>query len=259
MTEKINTVVFNRGNIEWEKNNKNIEKQKVKEETQKKLSEFNILKEATKQFDIFKKKINDLKLPDKIKNKIIDEATSFFYSKDNDLNKLNWIKYLNGLIDTINENKDDLSSMKEKIQSYINDAMEKYPSTCIDSNTKIRPIILFLIALVAFIPVSEISVWATLFLITFGVLSVPIGYWYIFISSEESVAELTSKNNLFDTINDIYPQITEEEFNKIYDLYTDKGFNIKKFKQIMKGYENDGKITSEERKKIDEFISKASR
>jgi len=251
MAGKMNTIVFERETSEWEKDNKKLEEQKVKEETKKELSEFDILKEATKEFDVFKDKISSLNLPDEIKVKIMNDATLLFYSKDNDLNKLKWIKYLNGLIDTINENKDDLSSMKEKIKSYINDSMEDGIS--IDWYLAFWSII----AVFVFVLWSVGGIFSSWVGITLWIITVA---WIL----NDAIIlynwnELVSKNKLFDILNDIYPQITEEEFNKIYDLYDDKKFDMLKFTKMMEEYEKDGKITLEERKKIDEFILKPSR
>jgi len=247
MTEKMNTVSFSWKNID----NKKLKEQKIKEETKKELSEFDILKEATKQFDIFKNKINDLNLPDKIKNKIMDDATSLFYNKDNDLNKLKWIKYLNGLIDTINKKKDDIFSMKEKIQNYINNSMEDGMS--IEWYVPIWIIIAFAILFVwtATETLSYVAAMSLLVIIGVWTLS-EVGFFY-------NDSKVMLKNKLFDMINSIYPQITEDEYNKIYDLYDDHEIDMVKFTKMMEKYEKDGKITPEERKKIDKFISKPSK
>ncbi len=231
-------------------NRKELEKQKVKQETQKELSEFDILKESTKQFDIFKSKLNNLNLPDNFKDKIMNNATLLFYSKDNDEIKLKWIKYLNWLIDTINENKDNMITMKEKIQEYINSSLDS------DVGIEWWLFVWSIIVLVFFVLWSvwemfSAWVWITLWVIT---LIWVLNDLRIFNNNRG----LRSKNKLFDMINDMFPQINEEEFKKIYDLYDDGKLNMVKFTKMMEKYEKDWKITPEERKKIDEFISKPS-
>ncbi len=229
-----------------EVNKKELEQQSVKKDTLKKLSEFDILKQATKQFDIFKRKINTLWLPESIQC----QAEKLFYWHDNDITKLKWIKYLNKLIDTINEKKNDLESLKGIVNHSMHEKLHE--DMWIEDYLVLWSIIVAVVFVIwiAWEDFSEL-VWLALFstAIVWGINDV------IYFSESKSEYD---KNKTFDMIYNLFPQINKKEFNKMYELYDDGKLNMSRFVQMMDEYEKDGKITPEERKKIDEFISKPS-
>jgi ElaB/YqjD/DUF883 family membrane-anchored ribosome-binding protein len=235
--------IENRLNFNSNEYEKNILEREIINKAKDSLSEFDYLKLAWYEFDKLKFKINELNIPEEQKNLIIElVGDKIMYELDNDKDKLNILKKINDIVDKVKNWKDNINQIKKEIE-------EKFADHPI-----LKVMIFAVVAVILGLLVTSSAEGLAMFF-GFSLLTSVATHEY----SEHKREKLEEKNILFDTINDIYPDITKEEFDKLYKVYEEWKLDFNKLNEFLDNYYKDWKITEQEHKELLNYLNSFSK
>ena len=226
-------------------NNDNYEKELLKHK-----NDFDYLKAGIYEFDKFKHNLDKLGITWKQKELIVKLASKYIYDPGNKLydvkKTFEGIKEINNVIEHLQKWDKTLAEIFEEIKEKYSNKQNIERSTNITLGT-----ILIIVSLVSIISVGLRNPVASLL---FGTI---LGFTY-FSTKEILVDPITQQQKerifLLDMVNDIYPDITEQDLQYIQRAYDNGQFNIDKFNKILEKYYQDWKITPEEHKDILRYL-----
>jgi len=229
---------------------KNIEKNVIINETKKELTDFDYLNKSTEGLNVLKSKITGLNLPKELSDELLNNISISFYNLDDNKVKFEAIEALNKMFDYVIENKETLDWMNiydvnELFEKYLRDSWIEDEDVLwylvpIWGWLIIASLFAMMIAETAFIPITLFSVW---------LLSAVIWSIYMMWEHEEFLI-----NKFFDSIKQIYPDITEDNWKRILELHNNWEFDMLKFKKMIDWFYSDWKLSEEENKMILEFL-----